>query len=301
LSAQQEANAALTVPSGYANFFTGLGESGTTERQARAVIASKAWTGGAEDPPVFGGGSAEVRASWGAVSVVLRPSSSSGLVFVGGTTAGGRGDSYTSVSLTSLTGGIAAAPGPGDVVIVVHGCIGTGDVDPSVSGYTELTELYANDDVDANVAVAWKIMGPTPDTSVTVFQDGTSSNGHATAIHVWRGAHQTTPFNVTTTTATGTNSDKPDSPTITPTTAGSMVLSVGLGAQDDTVAATLVAPTGYTDNDFVSKGDGSTRSAIAVIASKAWVSGAEDPDAWTGGEVDTSNSWVAATLVLQPA
>ena len=224
-----------------------------------------------------------------------------GLQFVGGTTAFGRGDTYTSVSLTSLTGGIGSAPIAGDIVIVVHGNVSTGDIDPSVSGYTELTELYANDEVDANMAVAWKIMGGSPDTSVTVFQDGGASNGHATAIHVWRGAHQTVPFNVTTTTATGTSSDKPDSPTITPTTAGSVVFTVGMAAQDDTAAATMTAPAGYTDNDFVAKGDGGSRSAIAVIASKAWVSGAEDPGAWSGGEVDTSNSWVAATLVLQPA
>jgi len=224
-----------------------------------------------------------------------------GLQFVGGVIMGGRGDTYTSVSLTSLTGGIGSAPIEGDIVIVVHGNVSTSDIDPSISGYTELTELYSNDTVDANMAVAWKKMTATPDTAVTVFQDGGSSNGHATAIHVWRGAHQTTPFNVTTTTATGLSSDKPDSPTITPTTAGSVVISVGLGAQDDLVAATLTAPAGYTDNDFVSKGDGSQRAAIAVIASKAWTSGAEDPGAWTGGEVDTDNAWVAATLVLQPA
>lgn len=224
-----------------------------------------------------------------------------GLVFVGGTSAGGNGDAYTSISLTSLTGGIASAPAAGDFVLVVHGYSATSDFDVAITGYTELVDLYANDTEDANMAVAWKLMTATPDTSVTLSQTGTGSDGAATVVHVWRGVHQTTPIDTTTQTATGIDDDTVDSPAITPVTAGAVVLSCGIAAQDVGDAA-LTAPTGYTDNDIVKQGGTSSRMACAVIGSKVWSgSGAEDPGAWGGGTGGTDASWAAATVVLRPS
>ena len=221
------------------------------------------------------------------------------LEYVGGTSCTGTSATY-SCSLTSLTGGSGSSPQEGDLVIVVTGWASTADGDPGVNttGYTEVADLYGNDTRDANLSVNWKIMGSTPDTSVTVRGFNNAANGGATVIHVWRNANSTTPMDVTPTTATGKNGAYPDSPSITASTSGAYVLTVGLGT-GDTTPQTFTAPTGY-GNAISVAGAGSTMSAIAVIASKAWTSGAEDPGAWGGGESTTSDSWAAASLAIKP-
>ncbi len=165
-----------------------------------------------------------------AAAAVLAPQ---GLQYVGGTSGVGSGTNTTySVSLTSLVGGIASAPAEGDLVLVVTGWVNIVDGTPGVdtAGYTPLAELYANDSRDANMAVEWKIMGATPDTSVVAVGPGIGGDfyGVATVVQVWRGADQSNPIDVTTVTATGTNGAMPDAPSITPTTAGAVILACGL-------------------------------------------------------------------------
>lgn len=221
------------------------------------------------------------------------------LAFVGGTTGTGEASDYT-ISLTSLTGGSGSAPSANDIVIVVSGWGSAADGDPGVTttGYTEEYDLYANDTRDANLSVAWKIMGATPDTSVDVSCIG---NGNCTAVvHVWSGVDTTTPMDVAVPTGlTGINGARPDSPSITPVTAGAVVITAGLGTGDAT-PADFTAPSGY--GNALSQANPSEFGAIAVIASIAWSgSGAEDPGAWTGGESTTSDSRAAGTLALRPA
>lgn len=222
--------------------------------------------------------------------------------YVGGTTCTGTGSTY-SCSLTALTGGIGSSAAADDLVIVVTGWASTANGDPGVTttGYTEINavDYYSNDTRDANASFNYKKMGATPDTSVTVRGFNNAGNGGATAVHVWRGVDPTTPLDVTTTAATGGNAARPNSPSITPVTADAIVLTAGLGTGDTSPLA-FTAPTGYS-NGMSAQGAGTSMSAIAVIASKAWVSGAEDPAAWGGGETTTSDSWAAASIVLRPA
>lgn len=223
------------------------------------------------------------------------------LEYVGGTSGSGTGTTYN-ISLLSLTGGIASAPAADDLVVVVTGWAWTADVNPGVTtaGYVEVYDLHTNDTRDAEVAVAYKVMGGTPDASVTVSGSGNVANGGATVIHVWRGADTTTPIDVTPPTGVGgSNSSNPNSPAITPVTTDAIVLSVGL-CTGDTTPLTKTAPTGYINAVSVA-GTGSTMSAIACIASKVWTGGPEDPAAWTGGETSTSDSWAAGTLAIRPA
>ncbi|MDI6733945.1 MAG: hypothetical protein QMD50_00420 [Patescibacteria group bacterium] len=225
------------------------------------------------------------------------------LEYVGGASGTGTGATY-SVSLTGLTGGIGSSAAAGDLVIVVTGWASAADGNPGVTtptGYTEVYDLYKSDTRDVNMSVNWKIMGGTPDTSVTVSGHNNAANGGATVVHVWRGVDSTTPMDVTPPTGvTAANASSPDSPSITPVTSGAYVLSVGMGT-GDTTPLTKTAPTGY-GNALSVAGNGSTMSIIANIASKVWSgSGAEDPAAWTGGETSTSDSWAAGTLAIRPA
>ena len=222
------------------------------------------------------------------------------LLYVGGSSGGGTGSTY-SVSLTSLTGGAASAPIAGDLVVVVTGFSQISDGNPGVtapSGYTELADLYANDNADANLSVNYKIQTATPDTSVTVTGPNSTAYGGGTVVHVWRGANSTTPIDVTITTATGTNASRPNAPSITPVTVGAVVLACGFGT-GGTSQTTMTTPSGMT-NGISYKHDGATYDGVVSVASVAWTSGAYDPAAWTGGTTSTADSWAAASVAIRP-
>lgn len=220
--------------------------------------------------------------------------------YVGGAEASGNIIGYD-VSLTGLTGGSGSAAAAGDLVIVSTGWVGTADGNPGVStaGYTEITDLHANDTRDAEFSVNWKVMGSSPDTTVSCNGSGLATNGAVCVVHVWRGVNITTPMDVTETETSGINAATPNSPSITPVTSGAIVISTGLatGAANDT---SVTAPTGYGNQVDISVDPGN--AAIVGIASKAWSgSGAEDPAAWTNFTTSTSDSWAANTLALRPA
>lgn len=220
-------------------------------------------------------------------------------VFVGANTATGNSADFA-IDLTSLTGGIASSPAAGDLVLVGTAFVSTADGNPGVStsGYTELCDLYANDNRDCNLSVNWKIMGATPDTSVTCLGSGSGTSGAAGIAYVWRYVDQTTPIDVTTTTATGTNSAVPNPPSITPTTGGAMLTVVGAGTGAATDTAVTV-PTGFGNaaHATVDPGD----AIVLNMCSKQWTgNGAEDPAAYTGWTTSTSDSWCAATVAIRP-
>lgn len=195
----------------------------------------------------------------------------------------------TVIDLTSLTGGIGSAPQQNDyVIVIVHSQTSSTNLDMTgivtTSGYTNLIDLYQYEtSVSLNLGISAKIMGSSPDTSVTV----NTISGRALVV-VYRGVDTTTPQDATATTATGSDGWTPDSPSITPSTAGAKVLSIGAGGSDSSVTA----PSGYTNDAYT--------SGIAV-ASKAWTSGAENPGSWSGWTVATNTGSGAVTMALRPA
>lgn len=221
------------------------------------------------------------------------------LQWVGGASGIGSGANY-SVPLTSLSGGIGSSPQEGDIVIVVSGFAQTSDDNPGpiTSGYTEVADLYISDTADTNASVSYKIVGATPDTSVEVGGSGSGTYGSATVVHVWRGVDQSNPMDVPVITATGSNGANIDSPSITPVTDGAVVLTCGLSAHASG-GSTKTVPSGYSNG--VQAVSAATRNSLAVIASKLWASGSEDPGAWTGGTSQAFDSWAAVTLALRPA
>lgn len=229
-------------------------------------------------------------------------------IYVGSTTAvlsNSTNASYN-VSLTGLTGGVDTQPRTGDLVIVGTGFTGVANGTPGVTTPNDYTEVgftgggWADDTRDANLWVGWKKQGTSPDTSLTVTAGGSASYGNATVVHVWRGVDWLSPMDVTVPAGSTTiNVSRPDPPSITPVTAGAVVVTVG-GGTGATAQTAMTAPSNYT-NVRTAIGDGSTGDFEAVIASwNRWTSGAHDAAAWTGGTTSTSDSACAVSLALRP-
>lgn len=218
--------------------------------------------------------------------------------YVGGYTVGYTTVGNKTVSLTSLTGGIASAPSIGDLVFVCLGVATSGTATPSInsSGYTNIANLYSNDTNDTTLYASYKILS-TAETSVSVNGSTTSTETFTVYISVWRNVDSVAPLDVPTTTATGTNSVLADPPAITPVTPGSYIVSVGAGAS--TSATGIYSSTDLTD----------FRSVVASVNVDStigggyyqWTSGTFNPAAFTFSRPNsTAYSWAAATLALRP-
>ncbi len=222
------------------------------------------------------------------------------LVFVGGNSAGGTAATY-SVSLTALTGGIASAAAAGDLVVVNTAIGDNADVVMAISttGYTTVAELWADSTRDTNQLVAYKVLA-TAETSVVVVGSGNILRGGTTIAHVWRGIDPVTVQDVTATTATGVTTGYADPQSITPITAGAVILSLTASAVDATPVAFTV-PTDRINIFQEINHAGTNRGAITTVGSTAWTSGVFNPAALSGGEDSTSNSYGAVTMALRPA
>jgi hypothetical protein len=224
-----------------------------------------------------------------------------GIQYVGGHAEGFAGTtSNVTIFIDDLLGGLASAPAAGDLVIVYFGTGSSVDRNLVVADYTEIVELYANDIYDANLVVAYKFMGGTPDFSF-VLTGGTlnTSDAGAVAVQVWRGVDPATPFDVTQTTATGIDTVRCDPPAITPTTSGAVIVSGGAGAH------TRGAPGTYSSSDltsFISAAGNASVDAVVGLGYHVWTSGSFNPAQFTFAQSDSSlHSWAAVTLALRPA
>lgn len=208
------------------------------------------------------------------------------------------GNGTTSVSLTDLSG-LISAPQENDLVVVASVCVTSisGDLDMTCSGFTEVADLYANDTVDANLGVFLKRMTSSPDTTITL-NDPPSGNIMSVAIMVFRGVNST-PQDVTATTATGTNSVLANPPSITPATIGAVVVAIGGGAHQ---AGDVDFASSDLNGFITDSGNDVNESTIGMGWSGPWVSGAVNPAAFTFGAADNGQySWAACCLALRPA
>jgi hypothetical protein len=222
------------------------------------------------------------------------------LIYVGGRTQSGSGTtSNISVSLTSLTGGTNTAPQAGDFVIIALEMCGTSDKSYRISGYDQIVDLYANDTEDSNLQVGRKFMGGTPDTSATITGGtGSTADAYALAIQVWRNVNTTTPLDVTSTTATQTNTGIPNPPAITPVTAGAQII---VAAGTARTGGTNTFGAAYLSN-FLTAGANDDNDATIGMGNILWTGGEYDPAAWTFSQSDSNNfSTNSVTMALRPA
>lgn len=221
------------------------------------------------------------------------------LVYVGGQTATFAGGTATSNVTFSLIGGTNATPQAGDLVVIAYG-IGTGTSrNPAISitGYTEIAELFVADTNSTDLEVAYKFMGTTPDTQFTRSATGNTSDTGALIVHVWRNVDPTVPFDVSATTITAANTAVPDPAAITPINTNSVILvAAAAGHADGTDTFTA----GYLSN-FRTVGGNGTFDVTVGMGSVAWTSGAYNPAAWTTTiAASTNNSYAAVTMALRP-
>jgi len=197
-----------------------------------------------------------------------------------------------------LTGGVDTTAQAGDIVIGFLCVYDASDAALVIgTGYTLIgSELYVSTG-GVNLRAAYKVMGGSPDTSLAFSSDiGVES---AWGALVFRGFDAGTPIDVTTTTATGANSDVTNAnpPAITPVTPGSVIVAIGGGCS----SAALTAFTSSDLSNFVhaERTSGSFKAQIGA-GSAIWSgSGAFNPAQFGGGVSDNSADWAAITLALR--
>lgn len=223
--------------------------------------------------------------------------------YVGGQTAGRANPSAALAVNFALTGGLASVPGAGDLVIVT--CVtGSAAGNPAMAvttpaTYTALGQLNQSAvTADTSMDVSYKFMPGTPDTSVTIPGTGNNAFGEAYTIQVFRGVDPTTPLDVSSVSAGGTGTGRPNPGAITPVTTGAWVVICGGGAA--ATGANYVAPANFTTNFLTSFGADTTDAMVGSGYWDSWTSGAVDPAVYTGGTTGANDSWSSWTLVLRP-
>ena len=194
-----------------------------------------------------------------------------------------------------------------DDIVILSYAIGDnddGDFTMAISsgaGWTKIADLYSNDSDETNLGVFWKIMGATPDTTVTVDGLGGSDASTTAVAMAFRGVDQTTPLDVTTTTATGINSVLANPPSIDHNgSTGTIVVAVGAGAHGGGVQ-TYTGGAGYTTN-FATIGANDTTDSTIGMGHSLSPSDPEDPPVFAfSGSDGTTLSWCAATVALRAA
>ena len=152
--------------------------------------------------------------------------------------------------------------------------------------------MFVDDTDDANVAVWYKFMGATPDTSVVVEgSTGGTDSSIAVVVMVFRGVNTTTPMDVAATTATGINTADTDPLSIDHNNP-SGVWTVIAGASGHVLggASTYTFPTGYTTN-AIDRGSDDTNDITVGMGYNSAPSDPENPGIMNHSGTDaTSNS-----------
>lgn len=193
-----------------------------------------------------------------------------------------------------------------DLVIVTYGIGDNDDVDfimaMVTAGYTKVADLFANDVQDTNLAVFWKVMGATPDTTAEVDGQGGADAAVPAVCMVFRGVDPTTPMDVTPTTATGIDTMHPNPPSIDPLNpTGLWTVIVGASGHTLGGAGTYTFPTGYVTNAIDRVADDAS-DCIVGMGYRTNPADPEDPGVMTHSGTDSANfSWAAVTLALRVA
>ncbi len=236
------------------------------------------------------------------IFVLLPQATQAAISFIGSAEGSSSPNSDTTVDLSGL--GLQE----GDLVVVA-GAVGDDDsanldMATVTANYNEVADLFSNDTDDTNMGVWWKLMGASPDSDVVVNAVGGTDASLAVVVMVFRGVDQTTPMDVTPTTAEAQlNTADPNPPSINHNNP-SGVWTVIAGASGHVLggASTYTFPTGYTTGAIDRGHDDTNDITVGLGYRSSGVSDPEDPGTMNHSGTDsTTNSWTAATLALRPA
>lgn len=180
-----------------------------------------------------------------------------------------------------------------------------------LSGYTEIADLYASDTRSTQAGIYYKIMGSTPDTLIDF--SFTPPAGDDTAYNLtvtgWRNVDTSTPLDVSIVTATGTNSNYANPPTITPITTGAYIVTISHMVSEPVDPETFdnfpifTIPAGLISGGGISSAFINGTSIPHISRHDyydSWTSGAYNPSNYVVTPTSTSDSWVSATVALRP-
>lgn len=230
----------------------------------------------------------------------------SGISYVGGTTSTGTtsaGTTAPNISLTGLTGGLSSSPAADDLVVVavaVASFDSNLNIAMTTAGYTENQDLYINNagNYSTNLAVYYKKMGSTPDTSFDLSIPANTNGTYAVAVQVFRGVNTSTPLDTTTTTATNAASVLVNPPSITPVTNPNCLVLIGAGAHNggvDTYTASYLT-------NFLTAGANATYDTTVGMGYLRNIIAAYEGAAWTHSQADTSGfSCISVAMILRAA
>jgi hypothetical protein len=174
-----------------------------------------------------------------------------------------------------------------DVVYVCSGIDGTPTI--ATSGYTAVSNVTSS---NQQTWVWRKIMGATPDTSVTINGTGQPQDAHTVVALILRGVETSQPEDAASTTASG-SSTNPDNPAITTVFNRAWVLAF---ASSRVLDSTITAPSGYTNQTNIAQTD-TNPSTTGVATKEITTAGTEDPPSWTDWATGT---WGAITVAVRP-
>lgn len=201
----------------------------------------------------------------------------------------------------NLTGGIDSSASAGDMVLVYFGIGTQGNVNLSVSGYTNITQVtrFFLFDFGCSLLGSYKFMGPTPDTTLTLVGGTRNANhGGTVVVQVWRNVNFANPFSAAATTAGTMGTVIANPPAITPTITGSYIVSGAVGGSNQ--GNQTYSSSDLTD--FRSTTGNDNIDATIGVGYKQWTSGSFDPAAFTFSGSDAGTySYVALTIALRPS
>lgn len=224
------------------------------------------------------------------------------------------------MAISYVNGGASNANNGGDVtvlftgwglqqndLVLAVGAIGDNDdlnftMAMTTSGYTLVTgtDLFSNDVQDTHLAVFYKFMGPTPDSSAVFTGQGGTDASCALAVMAFRGVDTSTPMDTSATTATGLNTYAANPPSISGSTSGFWTVACGAAGTVLGATAAFTLPTGYTTNAQGSSGNDTSDVTVAMGYNSSPAT-PEDPGSFTHNGTDSADySWCAATLALRP-
>lgn len=234
------------------------------------------------------------------------------IAFVGSKTFGHQATSTASVSLTDIKddANVSTAPAANDVVFAwvaqsnpqASGARTLAQLTPT--GYTAITGsvITASDTHLVTAALFYKVMGGTPDTTITVPASQATTAGLGVAITVLRNVDTTTPAG-TPQTANAANTGVANPPSVTPTISGSWILVGGAAAVAVATAFTIPADLDATSaRRFPSLAfDATTNDVNVALGLKInWTSGVFDGAAFGGSTSTNTGSWAAVAVAIQP-
>ncbi len=193
------------------------------------------------------------------------------------------------IDLTTITG-LAA----GDIVIFAACATGA---DASIPGGWTNIFTGSGGAVNRRLAFGYKFMGGSPDTSVTFWDTGGSTESGTAVAWAMRGVDTSTPLDGVTPTSIESASAVPNCPSIVPSSNDCAVI---IAAYNLVIDASIGTVTNYTTTGLTTTSDDSTDTTICggyrILSGGA--GGTEDPAAWSTW---TAASYSAATAVLRPA